>query len=174
MSIEFGPSKYVGPVDLFDRTYRDMSSGNWNYPSITMSLPSITYNMEIEKFLFPKKKVDMSNADQKLQEELEVKRQEAELERKRAAIESIGLEPTDTNYVAFTKKFEDHENATVYSYAAVKLFGKSWYTTTSNIGGRTSYYESWDALVLFLVSGPVPTESVVPLYPKPTPSVVIS
>jgi len=184
MSIEFGPDysrysdmyrlarvdsdKHEPPMyDNFSNGIRTMSVGGLSAGTFTMSFPPLLDYDEVMKTfgLKPKKAVTMSNADQKLQEELEAKRLEAELERKRAAIESIGPEPTDTNHIAFNKKFEDHEGATVYNYAAVKV-SKTWYTTTGS-GMRNSMFESWDALVLFLVSGAVPTESVTPLYPKP-------
>lgn len=108
------------------------------------------------------KAVTQLDADAILREELAFKKQEDLLVQKRAAMASIGDEPTDTKYIAFAKAFIP--GATLYSYAAVKVGDHGWHSTAnSSTSGQT--FSSWDDLVYWLVSGPVPTDKVTPLYP---------
>jgi len=104
------------------------------------------------------RKLMIDTVDQKLRDEIEANKQEKKLEKKRAAINSIGPEPDSTDVISFVKQFD--EGGTKYNYAAIKA-DNAWYTTGSCGGNK---YNSWDDLVLFLVSGNVPTTFVTPLY----------
>lgn len=103
----------------------------------------------------------VATADQLLAKELAEKLAEAKLAAKRAAMASIGDEPTDTVYVAFEKQFD--ANGPKYQYAALKILNM-WYTSASRAVAST--FESWDAMVTWLVQGPFPTSEVTRLYAR--------
>lgn len=103
----------------------------------------------------------INNADNALDKELAEKLVEERLAAKRAAMVSLGDEPTDTTYVAFEKKFD--EKGVVYKFVAVKADDR-WYTT-STVNRNACVFNNWHDLVIWLVKGPFPTDSITKLYP---------
>ena len=114
---------------------------------------------QICKICTPKKEenVSINEVDLQLRLEMEKRRLEEEVERKRQIVERLGDDIFDEGDVlAFTKQFT--KDGMVYSYAAIKTNGL-WYTT----GPRGNKY-TWDEFVLWLVSGDVPTTGLTQLF----------
>jgi len=113
---------------------------------------------QICKICTPKEEnVIINEADLQLRVQMEKRKLEEEVERKRQIVERLGDDIFDEGDVlAFTKQFT--KDGMVYSYAAIKA-GDSWYTTGPKGGKYT-----WDEFVLWLVSGDVPTTGLTQLF----------
>lgn len=102
----------------------------------------------------------MRDADAILAEEMAEKRLQAEVDKKKQVLETLGEDNfEDKSVITFTKKFGP--DSIEYAYAAIKI-GGVWYTTDAN----SSRPRSWNDLMMFLVSGPVATTRFTVMVPE--------
>jgi hypothetical protein len=157
------PSKYI----RFDET----DIGRQYFEELRAATPTTTILAGYTKKISNTQKENIANmnyneinainsADEQLDKELAEQLAQIKLQQKQDALASLGDEPTDTNFVAFEKKFD--ENGPNYEYVAIKIAGR-WFTSAAT--ASAAKFDSWNALKVWLVKGPFPTYNVTKLYP---------